>query len=120
MVRSKKRREDVTYKALLQHAKEHEMTVKDFNRHESNGGTMIALTVDEIRTSKYKKGNTANSHRTRGSSGKACSKCSTSHPLRECPAFGKKCKKCGHKNHFSSCCRVKQKSQGDGNNRRPS
>ena len=28
---SKKRREDVTYTALLQYAKEHEMTVKDFN-----------------------------------------------------------------------------------------
>ena len=30
-VRSKKKREDITYTALLQHAKEHEMTVKDFN-----------------------------------------------------------------------------------------
>ena len=30
-VRSKKRREDVMYQALLQHAKEHEMMVKDFN-----------------------------------------------------------------------------------------
>ena len=38
---------------------------------------------------------------------------------RECLAFGKKCHKCGHKNHFSTCCRSKQKSQGDGNNRRP-
>ena len=28
-VRSRKKREDVTYKALLLHAKEHEMTVKD-------------------------------------------------------------------------------------------
>ena len=31
-VRSKKKREDITYTTLLQHAKEHEMTVKDFNR----------------------------------------------------------------------------------------
>ena len=92
-VRLKKRREDVTYEALLQHAKEHEMTVKDFKRHKSNGETIIASTVNEIRTFKYKKGNTGNSHRTRGSSGKACSKCSTSHPLRECPAFGKMCHK---------------------------
>ena len=53
-VRLKKRREDVTYKALFQHTKEHEMTVKDFNRHKSNGGTTIALTVDEIRTFKYR------------------------------------------------------------------
>ena len=37
-VRSKKRREDVTYQALLQYAKEHEMTVKDFKHHKSNGG----------------------------------------------------------------------------------
>ena len=37
-VQSKKRREDVTYTALLQYAKEHEMTVKDFNHHKSNGG----------------------------------------------------------------------------------
>ena len=51
-------REDVTYEALLQHTKEHEMTVKDFNRHKSNGGTTIATTVNEIRTFKYKKGNT--------------------------------------------------------------
>ena len=34
-IRLKKRREDVTYEALFQHAKEHEMTVKDFNRHNS-------------------------------------------------------------------------------------
>ena len=56
-VRSKKKREDITYESLLQHAKEHEMTVKDFNRHKSNGGTVIATTVDEIRTFKHKKGN---------------------------------------------------------------
>ena len=30
-VRLKKKREDVTYQALLQHTKEHKMTVKDFN-----------------------------------------------------------------------------------------
>ena len=79
------------YESLLQHAKEHEMKVKDFNRHKSNGGTVIATTVDEIRTFKYKKGNSGN---TKISSGKACSKCSTLPPLRECPAFGKKCHKC--------------------------
>ena len=95
--RLKKKRKDVTYKALLQHAKEHEMTVKDFNRHKSSGGTVIATTVNEIRTFKYKKGNTGNSYRVNGSSGKAGSKCSTSHLLRECPAFSKICHKCGHK-----------------------
>ena len=56
------------------------------------------MTVNEIRTFRYKKGNTGNSRRARGSSGKACSKCNTSHPLKECPAFSKKCHKCGHKN----------------------
>ena len=30
-VRLKKKREDITYTALLQNAKEHEMMVKDFN-----------------------------------------------------------------------------------------
>ena len=117
-VRLKKRREDVTYEGLLQHAKEHEMTVKDFNRHKFNGGTMIASTVDEIRTFRYKKGNTGNNHRAKGSSGKVCSKCNTLHQLRECTAFGKKCHKCGHKNHFSTCCRLKQKIQGEGNSKR--
>ena len=73
------------------------MTVKDFNRHKSNGGTVIATTVDEIRTFKQKKGN---SYRAKSSPGKSCSKCSTSHPLRECPAFSKKCHKCGPKNLF--------------------
>ena len=48
-VRLKKKREYVTYELLFQHAKEHEMMVKDFNRHKSNGGTVIATTVDEIK-----------------------------------------------------------------------
>ena len=56
-VRSKKRREDVTYQALLQHAKEHEKTVKDFNWHKSNGGIAAATVVDEINSLKYGKGN---------------------------------------------------------------
>ena len=34
---SKKWWEDITYTTLLQYAKEHEMMVKDFNRHKSNG-----------------------------------------------------------------------------------
>ena len=33
----------------------------------------------------------------KGGQGKTCSRCSTSHPLRECPARGKKCHKCGNK-----------------------
>ena len=119
-IRSQKKRADITYESLLQHAKEHEMRVEDFNRHKSNGGTMIALTINEIQTLKYKKGNTGNGYRAKESSGKVCSKCSTSHPLRECPAFGKKYHKCGHTNHFSTCCRLRQKSQGDDNGKRPS
>ena len=51
-VRSKKRREDVTYQALIQYAKEHEMTVKDFNHHKSNGGIAQPTTVDVIKTFK--------------------------------------------------------------------
>ena len=105
---SKMKREDIMYESLLQHTKEHEMTIKDFNRNKSNGGTAIATSVNEIRTFKQKKGN---GYRVKSSSGKSCSKCSKLHPLRECPAFGKKCHKCGLKNHFSSCCRSKQRAK---------
>ena len=66
-VRSKKKRGDVTYQALLQHAKEHEMTVKDFNQHKSNGGITTATTIDEIKTFKFRKGN---DHRAKGGPGK--------------------------------------------------
>ena len=70
-VRSKKRREDVTYQALLQYAKEHEMMVKDFNCHKSNGGIAQLTTVDVIKTLKCngKKGTkTSSSHRMSGQS----------------------------------------------------
>ena len=43
----RKRWEDVTYTALLQYAKEHEMTVKDFNHHKSNRG------ITQLMTSKH-------------------------------------------------------------------
>ena len=76
-VRSKKRREDVTYQALLQYAKEHEMTVKDFNHHKSNGGIAQPTTVDAIKTFKQngKKSSTktSGSHRTSGQSTRAVS-----------------------------------------------
>ena len=52
-VRSKKRREDIAYEALLPCAKEHEMMVKDFNWHKSNGGIMKAMILDEISLFKY-------------------------------------------------------------------
>ena len=91
---SKNRQEDVTYDALLQHTKEHEMTVKDFNRNKSNGGTAMATSVDEIKAfNKFRKSN--NHHRSKSRSGRVCNKCNSSHPPRECPAFGKKCHKCG-------------------------
>ena len=49
----------MTYMALLQYAKEHEMTVKDFNQHKSNGGIAQASTINEIKTYKHgKKGQT--------------------------------------------------------------
>ena len=51
-VRSKKRGEDITYTALLQHAKEHEIMVKDFNQHRSNGEVATATMIDKIKTLK--------------------------------------------------------------------
>ena len=82
------------------------MTVKDSNQHKSNGGVAMATTIDEIKTFKFTKGN---GHRAKGGPGKTCSKCSTSHPLRECPAWGKKCHKYGNKNLFSMCCRTRDR-----------
>ena len=116
-VRSKKWLEDVTYTTLLQYTKEHEMTLKDFNCHKSNGGTAQPTTIKAIESFKRgKKGsrngcsNEASSlHRgstDKRSTNKMCSKCSTIHAYRDCPAFGKKCHKCGNKNHFCSCCRL--------------
>ena len=84
-VRSKKKREDVTYTALLQLAKEHEMTVKDFTQHKSNGGVATAATIDEIKTFKFKKGN-----RAKGGTGKTCSKCSTVSHTQSMPSMGQK------------------------------
>ena len=45
----------MTYQALLQYAKEHEMTVKDFNRHKSNGGITQPTTVHAIKSFKHGK-----------------------------------------------------------------
>ena len=101
--------------ALLQYAKEHEMTVKDFNCHKSNGGITQPTTINAIESFKCGKGsrngssNGASSlHRgsaDKRSTDKMSSKCNLSHAYKDCPAFGKKCHKCGNKNHFSSCCR---------------
>ena len=65
---------------------------------------MTAIVIDEINSFKYRKGN---GHRAnfKGHPGKTCSKCNTSHPLREWPVWGKKCHNCGNKNNFSMCCR---------------
>ena len=114
-VQSQKWREDVMYTTLLQYAKQHEMTVKDFNHHKSNGGTAQLTMIDTIESFKCgKKGSrngrlneASSSHRgntDKHSTDKTCSKCSTIHAYRDCPAFGKICHKC-NKNHFSSCCR---------------
>ena len=65
----------------------------------------MATTIDQIRTLKHRKGQ---GQRAKGSQGKTCSKCGTSYPPRECPAWGKKCHMCGNKNHFSTYCRSKQ------------
>ena len=71
-VRSKKKREDITYQALLQHAMEHEMTVKDFNWHKSKSGIATAATIDEIKTFNFK---TGNGYKAKGGSGKTCGRC---------------------------------------------
>ena len=101
--------ETVTFNKLLQHAKQHEATVKDFQQHKSNGGVATSTTINKIRTFKQRKGQ---GQRAR-SKGKICSKCGMSHPPRECPAWGKKCHKCGNKNHFSTLCRSKQSGGGN-------
>ena len=41
------------------------------------------------------------------SQGKPCRKCGQLHLPRECPAWGKKCRKCRNKNHFTTCCRMR-------------
>lgn len=38
-----------------------------------------------------------------------CSKCSTKHAFRNCPAYGKECHNCKRKNHFSKCCFMPKK-----------
>ena len=116
-VQSKKWQEDVTYTALLQYAKEHEMMVKDFNRYKSNGRTDQLTMINAIESFKRGKKGSRNGRSCEASSlhrgstdkcstDKTCSKCSMIHVYRDCPAFGKKCHKCGTKIHFSSCCRL--------------
>ena len=99
----------VTFDKLLQHAKQHKATVKDFQQYKSNGGVAMSTTINKIRTFKQRK---SQGQRAR-SKGKICGKCGTSHPPRECPAWGKKCHKCGNKNHFSTQCRSKQSGAGN-------
>ena len=119
-VRLKKKREDVTYPALLQYAKEHEMMAKDFNHHKSNRGITQLTSIDAIKTFKRGKKSSGNgsSHRASGLSNKdskTCSKYKMTHSCKDCPTFGKKCHKCSFKNHFSSCCRSTQNvGQGQG------
>ena len=105
-------KETVTFKKLLQHAKQHEATIKDFHRHKSNRGVTTSTTINEIRTF-TRKGQGSWARAQTRSKGKICGKCGTSHPPRECPAWGKKCHKCGNKNHFSMQCRSRQLGGGD-------
>ena len=67
----------VTYEKLLEHAKQHECMVKDFNWHKATGGVAMAATIDEIKTFKSRYNN---GYKGKGSSSKACSKCAQSHP----------------------------------------
>ena len=88
-VQLKKRREEVMYPALLQYTKKHEMTVKDFNRHKSNGRIAQLTTVNMIETFKCGKKDGRNgslngaSSSHRGSTDKTCNKCNTTHAYRE-------------------------------------
>ena len=104
-------KETVTFDKLLQHTKQHEATIKDFHRHKSNGGVATSTTINEIRTF-TRKGQGSRARARIRSKGKVCSKCGTSHPPRECPAWGKKYHKCGNKNHFSTQCRSKRSGGG--------
>ena len=78
-------KETVTFDKLLQHAKQHKATIKDFHRHKSNGGVAMSTMINEIRTFTRKGQGSRARARTR-SKGKICGKCGTSHPPRECPA----------------------------------
>ena len=95
--------ETVTFDKLLQHAKQHNATVKDFQWHKSNGGVAMATTINEISSSSKGKVKAKKPEVTR-----VRYEVSVSHPPRECPVWGKKCHKCGNKNHFSTQCRSKQ------------
>ena len=48
--------ETVTFNKLLQHAKQHETTIKDFQWHKFNGGVATSTTINKIRTFKQRKG----------------------------------------------------------------
>ena len=97
--------------------KQHEKMVKDFNhatspteeRPNRRWSTAIERFKHDKKGSRNGRSNEASSlHRgstDKFSTDKTCSKCSTIHAYRDCPAFGKKCHKCGNKNHFSSWCR---------------
>ena len=76
-VRQQKDWKDVTYKKLLEHSKQYECTVKDFNWHKASGGVAMAATIDEIKTFKPQYNN---GYKGKGSYGKACGKCAQSHP----------------------------------------
>ena len=68
-------KETVTFDKLLQHAKQHEATVKDFHRHKSNGGVATSTTINEIRTFKRKMPRSLEPEPYTRSKGKVCGKC---------------------------------------------
>ena len=96
MGKATKAMKDITYESLLEHAKQHESMVKDFNWHKASGGVATAATIDEIKTfrPKYSGG-----YKGKSSSSKTWQVC-TVPPQNECPAWGKKCYKCGNKKPF--------------------
>jgi len=45
-----------------------------------------------------------------------CTRCGSTHPRRQCPAYGKKCLNCQKLNHFQKVCRAKQKYRAESSN----
>lgn len=60
-------------------------------------------------TSNNEGANTFASRAQAGPHRNTCSKCASSHKMKECPAYGKTCHTCGKPNHFAKCCRQKGK-----------
>ena len=106
-VRSKKNQEEVTYKALLQYAKEHKMMVKDFNWHKVQW-------VELPQQQPLMRSRPSNSRKAMATEARvAWVRHAANAAHLTCPENAqhgaRNVTKCGNKNHFSTCCRSKQK-----------